>query len=147
MRPLTKITFDPASITSSQSPPWASAMAAAVAATNANRPSTCFEKPCSKIAKAMERADNETSKYYADIARGLLDRALHSDQFWWASRRPMWDINLINRGLMEQTEVLLNAYKALKTSGASDEEKAECYYREIAARDLRAKIRDHLFRE
>jgi hypothetical protein len=99
------------------------------------------------VEKAMEGADNETSKYYAGIARGLLDRALHSDQFWWASRRPMWDINLINRGLMQQTEVLLNAYKATKTSGAGDEEKAECYYREIAARDFRAKIRDQLFIE
>jgi len=97
------------------------------------------------VERAMEGTDNETSKYYADIARGLLDRALHSDQFWWASRRPMWDINLINRGLMQQTETLLNAYKAIKTSGASDEEKTECYYREIVARDLRAKIRDLLF--
>jgi len=98
------------------------------------------------VEKAMERADNETSKYYATIARGLLDRALHSDQFWWASRRPMWDINLINRGLMQQTEALLNAYKAIKGSGASDKEKVECYYRELAARDLRSKIRDQLFR-
>lgn len=99
------------------------------------------------VKRATEWADNETSKYYADIARGLMDRALHSDQFWWASRRPMWDINLINRGLMQQTEALLNAYKAIKTSGTSDEEKTECYYREIAARDIRAKIRDQLFRE
>jgi alpha-amylase/alpha-mannosidase (GH57 family) len=99
------------------------------------------------VKKAIERADNETSKYYANIARGLLDRALHSDQFWWASRRPMWDINLINRGLMEQHEALLNAYKAIKTSGTSDEEKTEYYYREVAARDLRAKIRDQLFRD
>ena len=99
------------------------------------------------VKKAMERADNETSKYYADIARGLLDRALHSDQFWWASRRPMWDINLINRGLLQQHEALLNAYKAIKTSDASDEEKTEYYYREVGARDLRAKICDQLFRD
>ncbi len=99
------------------------------------------------VKKAIEWADNETSKYYADIARGLMDRALHSDQFWWASGRPMWDINLINRGLMQQTESLLNAYKAIKTSGVGDEEKQEHYYREIAARDLRAKIRDRLFRD
>ena len=99
------------------------------------------------VGKAIERADNETSKRYADIARGLMDRAIHSDQFWWASRRPMWDINLIHRGLLQQTEALLNAYKAITTSGTSDEEKMEYYYREIAARDARAKIRDHLFRE
>jgi len=99
------------------------------------------------VETAMERADNETSRYYADIARGLLDRALHSDQFWWASGRPLWDINLINRGLMQQTEVLLNAYKAIRASGTSNEKKTECYYREIAARDFRGKIRDQLFRE
>jgi alpha-amylase/alpha-mannosidase (GH57 family) len=100
----------------------------------------------SMVDKAMETADNETSKYYADIARGLLDRALHSDQFWWASKRPMWDINLVVRGLMEQTQAMLNAYKAIKSSGAGDEEKAEYYYREIAARTFRANIRDQLFK-
>jgi alpha-amylase/alpha-mannosidase (GH57 family) len=99
------------------------------------------------VEKATEGADNETSMYYAIIARGLLDRALHSDQFWWASKRPMWDINLINRGLMQQTEVLLNAYKAIKTSGTSDEGKTEYGYREIAARDLANRVRDQLFRE
>ncbi|MBI4301747.1 MAG: hypothetical protein HY664_03990 [Chloroflexi bacterium] len=99
------------------------------------------------VKKALERANNETSKYYADIARGLLDRALHSDQFWWASRRPMWDINLINRGLMQQHEALLNAYKAITTSDTSEKEKTEYYYLEVAARDLRAKIRDQLFRD
>jgi hypothetical protein len=59
----------------------------------------------------------------------------------------MWDINLINRGLMQQTEVLLNAYKAIKTSGTSDEGKTEYGYREIAARDLANRVRDQLFRE
>ena len=54
------------------------------------------------------------AKRYADIARGLLDRALHSCQFWWASRRPMWDINMIERGLAEQRAVVLNAAKAIK---------------------------------
>lgn len=98
------------------------------------------------VNKAMEVANNEASSYYANIARGLMDRALHSDQFWWASRRPMWDINLVNMGLMQQTEALLNAYKAINSSGANDEQKALYYYREVAARDVRAKIRDLLFR-
>jgi hypothetical protein len=46
-------------------------------------------------------AGNDSAKNYADLARGPLDRAMQSDQFWWASRRPMWDINLVNRGLMQ----------------------------------------------
>ena len=99
------------------------------------------------VEKAIEIADNDASKSYAHIARGLLDRALHSDQFWWASKRPMWDINLIHRGLMQQAEVMLNAYKAIKTSNGSDEDKKEYGYREITARDLRNKILDQLLRE
>ena len=96
------------------------------------------------VKRARELADNEGSHYYADIARALLDRSLHSDQFWWACRRPWWDINLVNRGLMQQFEALFNAYKAIKTSGCSPQTKTELYYLEVAARDLRAKIRDRL---
>lgn len=98
------------------------------------------------VKRAGELADNEESRYYADIARGLLDRALHSDQFWWASKKPWWDINLVNRGLVQQLEALLNAYKAIRTSGCDPQMKTEFYYMEVAARDLRSKIRDQLFR-
>ncbi len=96
------------------------------------------------VKRSRELADNEGSHYYVDIARALLDRSLHSDQFWWASRRPWWDINLVNRGLMQQFEALFNAYKAIRTSGCSPQIKTELYYLEVAARDLRAKIRDRL---
>ena len=95
--------------------------------------------------EACRVALNEQARYYADIARGLLDRALHSDQFWWASRRPMWDINLVNRGLMQQREVVFNAYKAIKMSDLNEEAKTEAYYRVVVSRDLRSKIMDHLF--
>jgi len=95
--------------------------------------------------EATKVACGERTKYYADIARGLLDRAMHSDQFWWASQRPMWDINMVNRGLMEQREVVLNAYKAIKVSDLNEEEKTEAYYKVIVSRDLRNKIMDELF--
>lgn len=95
--------------------------------------------------RAAEAATTQSAKYYADLARGLLDRAMHSDQFWWASQKPMWDVNLINRGLMQQREVVFNAYKAIRMSDLSDDEKTECYYRVIASRDLRSKIMDQLF--
>jgi len=97
------------------------------------------------VNKAIKEAGSESGKHYADIARALLDAALHSCQFWWASRRPMWDINLINRGLMQQDEVILNAYKAISMSDCSDEDKTEYYYRVVAARDLRNKIIDKVF--
>jgi hypothetical protein len=95
--------------------------------------------------KAVEAASTESAKYYADIARGLLDRAMHSDQFWWASQKPMRDVNLVNRGLMQQREVVFNAYKAIRMSDLSEDDKTECYYRVIASRDLRSKIMDQLF--
>ncbi len=95
--------------------------------------------------KAEKGAGNESSKNHADLARGLLDRAMQSDQFWWASRRPMWDINLVNRGLMQQREVVFNAYKSIRLGDFNEDEKMEAYYRVIVSRDLRTKITDQLF--
>jgi 4-alpha-glucanotransferase len=94
--------------------------------------------------KAMNVATTDPVKYYADVARNLLDKALQSDQFWWGSRRPMWDINMVSQGLMQQREVVLNAYKAIKMSDLSEDEKTEYYYRVIAGRDIRSKITDQL---
>jgi len=95
--------------------------------------------------KALESAGNNEGKHFANIARGLLDRALQSDQFWWASRRPMWDINLIHMGLIDQWRVILNAYRALNISGASGDIKRDFYHKLAAARDIRNKITDRLF--
>lgn len=95
--------------------------------------------------KALEVADNDEGKHFANIARGLLDRALHSCQFWWASRRPMWDINLVHMGLIEQWRVIVNAYRAINKSAASSKVKREFYYKLTAARDARNKITDRLF--
>ena len=74
-----------------------------------------------------------------------LDPALLSCQFWWASRRPHWDINMISRGMAQQGEVVLNAFRSINLSGAAEEVKRESYYRVVAARDIRAKLRDQLF--
>ena len=97
------------------------------------------------VNKALECADNEESRHSATIARGLLDRAEHSCQMWWASNRPMWDINLIHMGLLDQLRTVVNAYRAINKSGASEETKREYYYRTIAARDIRNKLEDRLF--
>jgi alpha-amylase/alpha-mannosidase (GH57 family) len=97
------------------------------------------------VAKALECADNEESKRSAAIARGLLDRAEHSCQMWWASRRPMWDINLIHMGLLDQLRAIVNAYRAISKSGADERTKREYYYRAVVARDIRNKLEDLLF--
>ena len=97
------------------------------------------------VNKALECADNEESRRSAAIARGLLDQAEHSDQMWWASKRPMWDINLIHMGLLDQWRTVVNAYRAINKSGASEDIKREYYYRTVAARDIRNKLEDTLF--
>jgi len=97
------------------------------------------------VNKALECADNEEGCHYAAIARGLLDRAEHSCQMWWASHRPMWDINLIHMGLLDQLRTVVNAYRAINKSGASEETKREYYYRTVAARNIRNKLEDKLF--
>ncbi len=97
------------------------------------------------VNKALECADNEESRQSATIARGLLDRAEHSCQRWWASNRPMWDINLIHMGLLDQLRTIVNAYRAISKSGSPDLTKREYYYRTVAARDIRNKLEDRLF--
>jgi len=95
--------------------------------------------------KAMEVADCDSARHYADIARSTLDKALHSDQFWWANSDYRFDANMVNRGLVQQREVVYNAYKAIRLSNAGEAVKTEFYYRVIASRDLRSSIMDHLF--
>ncbi len=97
------------------------------------------------VNKAVAEAKTDITRHYADIARALLDAALHSCQFWWASRRPMWDINLIHKGLLQQYEVIMNAYKAISLSDCSPSDKKEYYHKVVAARDLSNKILDKIF--
>jgi len=97
------------------------------------------------VNKAVAIAKDNTVKQYADNARTLLDAALHSDQFWWASKKPWWDPNLIHRGLTKQHEVILNAYKAISLSNCSPKVKKEYYYKVVAARDISNKIIDEIF--
>jgi alpha-amylase/alpha-mannosidase (GH57 family) len=97
------------------------------------------------VNKALESADNEESRRSAAIARGLLDRAEHSCQMWWASNRPMWDINLIHMGLLDQCRTVVNAYRAIHRSGVLEETKQEYYRRTVAARGIRSKLEDKLF--
>jgi alpha-amylase/alpha-mannosidase (GH57 family) len=52
------------------------------------------------VNKAQECGGNDECRLFGRIARDLLDIAEYSCQFWWASRKPMWDINLIHTGLM-----------------------------------------------
>ncbi len=55
-----------------------------------------------------------------------LDRAIHSDQFWWASARPWWSIEMIERGAKELYEVVANS-----DANADDKQTAKDLYQQI----------------
>src|SRR3989344_159649 len=60
-------------------------------------------------------------------ARNLLDAALHSDQYWWASARPWWSLEMIERGAKELKDVVLIA----SDSSAKDRKSAQDLYAKI----------------
>lgn len=102
----------------------------------------CFEL----VDEAYDLKDNEGSKLFSNISRKYLDEAVYSCQFWWANKGyGMFDVNLVNKGLLVQEEVILNAYKSIKLSGAREKLKREFYNEVVVSRDIAAKIRDQLF--
>jgi predicted glycosyl hydrolase (DUF1957 family) len=50
-------------------------------------------------------------------SRELLDRALHSDQYWWASAKPWWSLEMMEAGAKELKDVIQMC------QGASPQEK------------------------
>lgn len=59
--------------------------------------------------------------------RKLLDEALHSDQYWWASARPWWSLEMIERGAHELKTIMLKSSNA----AAEEKERAEGLYKQI----------------
>lgn len=53
-------------------------------------------------------AINAIEKDHRPKSRNLLDRALFSDQFWWASAKPWWSLEMIEKGAL----ALLKAIQA-----------------------------------
>lgn len=96
------------------------------------------------VEAAGSLAATRDARRHADLARGLLDRALHSCQFWWASRRPMWDLNMIERGLAEQAAVMLNAARAIHLGDPDGEARYKTDDQLLIAQDLERRIREHL---
>jgi len=69
---------------------------------------------------------DKSRPWYKEI-RQMLDRALQSDQYWWASARPWWSLEMIEQGAFNLREI------GLRVPGAGKflKERAEKYYREI----------------
>jgi hypothetical protein len=60
-------------------------------------------------------------------ARVLLDRAVHSDQFWWASAKPWWSLEMMEAGAKELKEVV----QLLANTPAEIKDKAQALYQDI----------------
>jgi len=60
-------------------------------------------------------------------ARHLLDKALHSDQYWWASAKPWWSLEMIERGARELRDVVLGLPDILE----NEREKSQSLYIKI----------------
>ncbi len=80
-------------------------------------------------------------------ARTALDRAEHSDQFWWASRRPHWSPALVQRGLNIQREAMLHAARAVLHSAVTATDKRRAEDQLAAAHSLAARTELLLARE
>lgn len=63
----------------------------------------------------------------AETEHQLLDIALHSDQYWWASAKPWWSLEMIERGAFE----LLSAIRGFKNTTEADKQRAWDLYIEI----------------
>lgn len=96
--------------------------------------------------QAEQCADNPPSQWHTNIARNILDSALHSCQFWWASRRPHWEVNMVFRGLADQGQAALNASRAVELSGASRDQKRLAWRRRLTAVELYRQVMDELVR-
>jgi len=96
------------------------------------------------LAVAKEHASTAEAQKFAAIAEERLAPALHSCQFWWASKRPMWDVTMVHRGFLLLSAVLLNASRALTFGDAGEDVKREARWRMAAANELRLGIEREL---
>ncbi len=95
-----------------------------------NAPFSRWDDPENEIHKLqweLTRLAIEVGSERNSPARPLLDKSLHSDQYWWASARPWWSLEMIERGANELEDTVL-------ASDASEEDKRkarELYYQII----------------
>ncbi|MCE7928579.1 MAG: hypothetical protein DYG91_08820 [Chloroflexi bacterium CFX7] len=97
------------------------------------------------LAIARRYSEREPAQKFLNVAENRLQPALHSCQFWWASRRPMWDVTMVHRGFLLLNEVAINAMKAVTLGAASDVVKREAAWRIAAANEARWQIERLLF--
>ncbi len=69
--------------------------------------------PLRRVHQAQRWAQGSQGRLLAQRSRALMDAGLHCCQYWWASRRPMWDVNMVQRGFALQQQAIPNACMAL----------------------------------
>lgn len=77
------------------------------------------------VIKLVSEFEDKNSPKYLQ-ARGMLDMALASDQFWWASAKPWWSLEMVEQGAYQLKEVVITL-----DSGDESMKKAELMYRKI----------------
>ncbi len=95
-----------------------------------NAPFSRWDDPDNEIHKLqweLTRLAIEVGSEKNSPARPLLDKSLHSDQYWWASARPWWSLEMIERGADELKGTVLASPSALE----KDKEKARGLYYQI----------------
>lgn len=80
----------------------------------------------SNLAISLVNKLNSKNSHYQKI-RHELDRALHSDQYWWASAQPWWSLELIESGAKDLRDVIFSLPKI----GLNIKNKAEKLYHNI----------------
>ncbi|MEK7583374.1 MAG: hypothetical protein AAB483_03180 [Patescibacteria group bacterium] len=80
------------------------------------------------VLKALH-AVPESDSHFKDL-RVQMDQALASDQFWWASAKPWWSVEMIEQGAHR----LLEIAKAIPTASPTSIAFAEHCYQQIVAR-------------
>ncbi len=71
-------------------------------------------------------AIDTVGKYKNPESRKLLDRSLHSDQYWWASARPWWSLEMIEQGAYELKQAILSIPDL---SGEEKKKAKDLYYK------------------
>jgi hypothetical protein len=90
-------------------------------------------------ARRAGRQDREARRY-ADLADETLGPALHSCQFWWASRRPWWDVMMMVRGGSLLGATLSFAARAVSLGTLDDASREHAQWRLAAAAECRRQL-------
>ncbi|MFN8507807.1 MAG: hypothetical protein U0547_09605 [Dehalococcoidia bacterium] len=99
------------------------------------------------LAVAQRYAAGGEAAKFAGWAAEKLEPALHSCQFWWASKRPMWDVPMVYKGFVLLEEVLMYSAHAVSVGDASERVKREVRWRVAAAGAARDRLERYLFLE